>query len=112
MRRRYVYDADSGEMVEVGRSEGSKLHYIQPDIQEFVSPVDGTVIRSRKHLRRYMKERNLAHVDDFSQSWEQRRAERLKFREGRDRKSIEQRIGALRDSFEHVRNRQRAERGY
>ena len=112
MRRRYVFDSESGEMVEVGNSRKHQhLHMIQPDIQPFISPVDGVEIKSRGHLRRYMKAKNLAHVDDFSQSWEQKRAERLKYKAGRDDKSIRQRIDALRDSFEHVRNRQRAEHG-
>lgn len=111
MRRRYVYDEELGEMVEVGVGGAKEhSHYIQPDIQEFVSPVDGVVIKSRGHLRRYMKARNLAHVDDFKDSWKQKRDERLKFHEGRDKKSIEQRISAIRDSFEHVRNQQRADR--
>lgn len=110
MRRRFVFDDESGEMVEVGASARQQSHYIQPDIQEFVSPVDGTIIKSRKHLRRYMKAKNLAHVDDFRDTWERKREERQKFHTGRDRKSIEQRIGALRDSFEQVRNRQRSER--
>jgi hypothetical protein len=100
-------------MVEVtNTAPGNRQHFIQPDIQEFVSPVDGTVIKSRTHLRRYMKANNLAHHDDFKDSWEARRSERLKYKQGRDRKSIEQRISALRDSFEQVRNTERARRQY
>jgi len=100
-------------MVEVTHTgPKSRQHFIQPDIQAFVSPVDGTVIKSRQHLRRYMKANNLAHHDDFKGEFDSRRSERLKFKEGRDRKSIQQRVEALRDSFEQVRNTERARRAY
>lgn len=113
MRRKYVFDPASGEMVEVTRTDPkNRQHFIQPDIQEFVSPVDGTVIKSRQHLRRYMKANNLAHHDDFKDGLEKRLQERRKFLAGRDRKSIEQRIGALRDSFEKVRDEQRSRQRY
>ena len=91
---------------------GSAQHYIQPDIQPFVSPVDGTVIKSRQHLRRYMKANNLAHYDDFTGTRDARVAEREKYHQGKDRKSVAQRIDKLRDSFEQVRNNERARRQY
>jgi hypothetical protein len=113
MRRKYVWDAESRSMVEVTHTgPKSRQHFIQADIQPFVSPVDGTVIKSRQHMRKYMKANNLAHMDDFSGSMEKRIAEREKFYQGRDRKSVQQRVDTLRDSYEHVRNQERARRQY
>ena len=113
MRRRYVYDPDLGGMMEVGIDRKLRSHMIQPDIEPFVSPVDGTVIKSRNHLRKYMSANNLAHADDFKETWNRKREDRSKFLNGaRDRKSIEQRISSLKDSFERVRDRERAANGY
>ena len=36
---------------------------IHGDIEPFVSPVDGTVIRSRAHMQDYMARRDLIHYD-------------------------------------------------
>ena len=113
MRRKYVYNPELGEMSEVGMSDKYRSHYIQADIEPFVSPVDGTVIKSRNHLRKYMSANNLAHTDDFKETWNRKREDRSKFLNGaRDRKSIEQRISSLKDSFERVRDRERAANGY
>lgn len=113
MRRKYVYDESTGEMVEVTMmGEKSRQHFIQPDIQPFVSPADGTIIKSRQHLRSYMKRNNLAHYDDFKDTQGARIREREKFHQGTDRKSVEQRRQAISDSFEHNRNLARARSRY
>lgn len=113
MRRKYRFDEATGEMVEVTiTGTQSRQHFIQADIEPFVSPADGTVIKSRKHMRRYMKANNLVHFDDCKDTSSNRVSEREKFYQGTDRKSVEQRRQALSDSFEHRRNEARARSRY
>lgn len=44
-------------MVEITPTDISEMHYVRGDIQEFVSPLDGTAISGRRqyeeHCRRY-----------------------------------------------------------
>ena len=110
MRRRYIYDKTLDKMVEIDiRRPKYASHMIFDDISPFQSPVDGKVISSRSGLRSYMKQHNLAHADDFKETWAKKSAERRKFMNGaQDSKSKTQRISALRDTFEILRNRQRA----
>ena len=63
-RRTFRYDPVSKTFVEVTRGCVSDATFIQPDIEPFVSPVDGTVIGSRSQLRDYMGERGLVHYDE------------------------------------------------
>lgn len=109
MRRKYVYDPATGEMVEVTiTGTQSRQHFIQADIEPFISPADGTIIKSRKHMRKYMKANNLVHFDECKDTSNTRISEREKFYQGADRKSVEQRRQSLSDSFEHNRNLARA----
>lgn len=65
-RRRFRYDATLGEMVEVGlpdlTEQGSAA--ILPEIEPFISPRDGTVIRTRSELRDYMGRNNLVPYEE------------------------------------------------
>lgn len=51
MRRRYVYDPTSKELVEVSAARSQALHFIQPDIPGYASPVTGQWIEGRKARR-------------------------------------------------------------
>ena len=64
-KRRFRYDAVQEKMYEVFSDE---RHFDAPaiidDVAPFVSPVDGTIIKSRSHLRDYMGERGLVPYED------------------------------------------------
>lgn len=65
VKRRFRYDPVSKEMREVFPDE---RYFDAPavidDVHPFISPIDGTIIRSRSHLRDYMGQRNLVHYED------------------------------------------------
>lgn len=65
-------------MIEVIWSDDPRLHSIQGEIEPFISPRDGTVIRSRAHMRDYMAQHNLVHYDPTS------RAEGDRYEQARD----------------------------
>lgn len=79
MRRRYIQDPVTFEMIEVtadyvpqprenAKNRGAlwnDRHY------DGVRATDGTDISTRKKHRDYMKRNNLATVDDFKQTWAQ-----------------------------------------
>lgn len=57
-RSSYRWDKTLQKIVEVGSDEDLKARaaagpFVMPDIKEFVSPIDGSVISSRSTLRRH-----------------------------------------------------------
>lgn len=80
-RRRYIYDPQTKEMVEVTqcaepetRADSGALwgdrHY------EGMRATDGSDISSRSKHRQYMKNNNLTTMDDFTNSWAKAREQR------------------------------------
>jgi hypothetical protein len=57
MRRSYVWDPITGNLVEKQNSAPNSLHYIQPDLPDYQSPIDGKVVSGRRQ-RRYDLERS------------------------------------------------------
>lgn len=51
MRRRYVYDPVRKELVEAAARRSQALHFIQPDLPGYESPVSGQWIEGRKARR-------------------------------------------------------------
>ena len=41
-------------------------HFVQGDVQSFVSPVDGSVITDRKQLREHNRKNDVVSADEFS----------------------------------------------
>lgn len=83
-RRKYIYDEELGEMVEVtpqrasmnARDRGAlwnDRHY------DGMQATDGTDISTRSRHREYMKRHGLTTADDFSSSWERQREAREKY---------------------------------
>ena len=55
---------------------------VMGDIEPFVSPITGEVIRGRGHLRKHMKEHGVTHSADYSPQWyEKRTKERIRRQE-------------------------------
>ncbi|RLA29191.1 MAG: hypothetical protein DRR15_16515 [Gammaproteobacteria bacterium] len=58
-------------------------HYIQGDIETFVSPVDGSVISDRKQLEDHNRRNNVVNAAEFSPEYYASKAkERARFYEG------------------------------
>jgi hypothetical protein len=49
-----------------------------PDIPDFVSPVDGSIVHGRKSLREHNKRNNVTNAADYTNEWKKKAAERAK----------------------------------
>lgn len=58
----YVYDPETGEVVEKKEREISRHHNIMSDIQPYQSMIDGRIITSRSHHRTHLREHNCIEV--------------------------------------------------
>lgn len=56
---------------------------IMPDIADFRSPVDGTVVHGRASLREHNRRNNVTNAADFKNTWEEKAKERADFYQGR-----------------------------
>jgi len=75
MKRKFRYDRELDAMVEVPlSSDFEPTVSIHGDIQPFISPRDGTVIRSRAHMAEYMARHDLVHHDPTMKREEDRYA--------------------------------------
>lgn len=115
MRRRLRYNPETKEMEEItSNATREKFGMVLPDIEPFVSPVDGSVISSRSHLREHMRQHGLAHTEDFSKPggfWDKKRQERADYLAGKIDPHSKKRKSQMSDAFEHIRNQMRAKNG-
>jgi hypothetical protein len=112
MRRSYRYDPVTDSMVEYTNSwsrKQEKSHYVQPDITPFVSPIDGSVIKSRSDLRVHMKHHDVVHPDDYKEHRVKKIKERELYNKGIHPSQIEGRKQALSEAFEKTRDRRIAD---
>lgn len=67
-RQTWVQDPVTGKLIpkEDYRRARSDAPYIQGDIDNFVSPIDGTVITDRGQLRRHMAAHGVTNSADYS----------------------------------------------
>lgn len=82
MRRRYVYDPVRKELVETAARKSQALHFIQPDLPGYASPVTGKWVEGRKARREDLLRTN-------SRPWEgrdQEQKEANKIQAERERK--------------------------
>lgn len=115
MRRRFRYNEETKQMEEMGDvTQFRDAALVMGDIEPFVSPVDGTVISSRSHLREHMRQHGLAHVSDFDAPggyWDKKRQARADYLAGKTNPDSKRRKQQMSDAFEHLRNKQRYSRG-
>jgi hypothetical protein len=55
MRRRFVWDPIAKELVETAVHRSQALHFIQPDLPGYESPIDGKWVEGRKARREDLK---------------------------------------------------------
>lgn len=89
-RRTFRYNKELDRMVEIDVDPASVFgsHGIQNEIEPFVSPVDGTVIKSRSHLRAYMAEKNLVPYEEAKTQ----KAELDRYAPKRDERAMRERL--------------------
>lgn len=79
-RKRYVYDPELGEMVEITRDpppRDSRTSALWGDRHyDGLQATDGTDISTRKKHREYMKRHGLTTADDFKSDWERAKQKR------------------------------------
>lgn len=97
-RGRFIFDAEAGEMVQVGEDWTDTERRAQTPTEELtyggVQATDGTDISSRKKHREWKKAKNLADADDFKGTWEKAAKERASYYEGRhDSRDIRETVG-------------------
>ena len=63
-----------------------------PDIEPFVSPVDGTHISSRSRLREHNERNNVVNFHEFDGVWEEKAAERRAIAENTHKPTKEARL--------------------
>lgn len=75
---------------------------IMPDLQPFVSPIDGKEVSGRAALREHDKRHGVTNVADYKETWAKAEAERAKFYNagGYDRQN---RIERIKEAIERNR---------
>lgn len=66
-----------------------------PDIEPFVSPVDGSVITGRAALREHNKRHNVTNVADFKNEWAEKAKQRAQMFTGDPRFDAKRRKEAI-----------------
>ncbi len=105
-RRKFVYDPETKEMVEV--TPGRPVDVAAPAVWGNFTPVTmpgGEVLDDRGKFRRYLKQNDLVPHHEAQGVAERARRERA----ARERT---QRHSAICDSYEHVRNQERARKRF
>src|SRR5574343_368420 len=98
-RRRYVWDDEAKQLVEVGEdwtdAPRGNAGPVTDLYMDGVRATDGTDIGSRAKRRAYMKAHGLADADDFKGVWEKAAKERDAIRRGEDSTRREAIVRAL-----------------
>ncbi len=76
-----------------------------PDLPDFVSPIDGTVVHGRAGLRKHNKLHNVTNPSDFSEEWSKKRKERDQFYSGSSTYDGERRREAIARAYDKLRRR-------
>ena len=77
MRKRYIQDPQTGKLVEASVYR-RPTHFIQGEIEPFKSPIDGSVISSRKELAEHNRRHNVTQ-DSFNEAFAAREREKEAF---------------------------------
>jgi hypothetical protein len=105
MRRKFVYDPEVGDLVEVCANRPNvDAPVVFGDLKPVAIP-GGPVITDRGHLRRYLKANDLVPHEDAVGVAARARAEKA-------RAEAAARKRAVVDAYEHMRNQERARKRY
>ncbi len=77
MRKTYVHDPETGKMVlKSRRCQGANAPVVHGDVDDFISPIDGSLIDDRGKLRRHNKKHGVTDMRDYSEDFIQKRGQR------------------------------------
>lgn len=105
MRRRFRWNPKTLRQEEILPTDSVAGITIIPDIEPFVSPIDGKMINGRKSLREHNKRHNVTNVADFKNEWAEKAKERERFFSGDTSYDKDRRIEHLRKAFEKSNRR-------
>lgn len=103
MRRTYVYDPTTKEMVDKSTYIDPQIergHMVFGDLPDLLSPIDGKVIHGRAGMRQHNKMHNVTFTEDFKDQWKRQAKERTAVFEGKNDKN--QRREAIARSLERL----------
>lgn len=105
MRRRFRWNAELGRQEEIFSSNPISGVMIMPDIEPFVSPIDGKVISGRRALAEHNKRHNVTNAADFTNEWKEAEKKRAKFYTGEANVDGARRREALVHAYETLRRK-------
>lgn len=73
-------------------------YHIMPDMPDFVSPIDGRVVKGRKGYRDHCKAHNVTNASDFKETW-------AKGKPNWTRQDKQARLDALKHAYDTHRGR-------
>lgn len=105
-RKRWIQDRHTGKLIpedEYQPPSDEKGHMILPDIEPFVSPVDGSVVSSRSKLRAHNRKHGVTNIADYGPDWaekaEKSRQQRLALQTKRQKQHRVEQIKAIMESY-------------
>lgn len=100
MRKRYRWNPVTLRQEPIDDTPGGGRLAIIPDIEPFISPVDGTVVTGRAALREHNRRHGVTNIADFKGQWEREARERATFFKGDAKYDQKRRIEHLKRAFE------------
>lgn len=107
----WIQDPDTGELIPreeyMAHKYNDKIdtHYVQGDIESFVSPIDKSVISDRGKLRRHMKQHGVTMQSDYGKDyWEKANKRRNEIMTGTHPSCKKERIETLKEAYERFSN--------
>lgn len=105
MRRRYRWNPKTLRQEEILPTESVAGITIIPDIEPFVSPIDGKMVNGRKSLREHNRRHNVTNVADFKDEWAKKSKERERLYSGDTSYDSARRVEHLRNAFDKLNRR-------
>ncbi len=102
----WIQDRETGKLVP--RDEyvprGTQHHTVLKALEPFVSPIDGTVISDRSHLRAHNKRHGVTQTLDYGPDYFQRRSKEMKNElSGNTKQARQERVNALNAAYDKLR---------
>ena len=98
-RGRFIQHPETGTLVPAAdyvRPDTNKSAYVMGDIQDFVSPIDRTLIDDRGKLRRHNKKHGVTNTADYSPAhFEKKQREMKNEREGNTPQAKQERVETI-----------------
>ena len=98
----YVQDPETGKMVprsEYVRKETNMAPSVMGDLQDFVSPIDKSLITDRGQLRRHMAEHGVTNSADYSPQYSENKKKSIEAQQAREAKA--DRIDTIKRAIAH-----------